>query len=238
MDAGTSARRRASRSPGHDGDLQRPSIAAVIQCVISLRRQKVQRRAPHLGRVTPAVRHRDQEIAAARDRDADRGVPRAVGHFEIIGPDSSRHIGEPDHIARRAAAQNARSTDRDRRRDRPHRRRRRRGRNCRSRSLAAHRARPRRRTQPRRSERPCPRGQPSRGNGQAISCHAPFRSSLARRDMLIGRSARQRAERHASPTAMTSQRRIAHVLTAMPATARAAPVSSRMCRPVLARSTM
>ena len=45
---------------------------------------------------------RYEEIAAARDRDAKSGVARAVGHFEIIGPDASGHIGDPHHIARRA----------------------------------------------------------------------------------------------------------------------------------------
>jgi hypothetical protein len=57
--------------------------------------------APHLGRVTPTVRDRDEEIAAARDCDADRGVPQAVGHIEIVGPDASGRIGDPDDIARR-----------------------------------------------------------------------------------------------------------------------------------------
>src|SRR3954452_20152155 len=65
-------------------------------------RLKVQRRAPHLGYVTPAVRDRHEEIAAARDHDADRGVPQTAGHFEIVGPDPSGHIGDPDDIARRA----------------------------------------------------------------------------------------------------------------------------------------
>ena len=175
--------------------ITRPSIAAVTQRVISLRRQKVQRRAPQLGRVALAVRDRDEEIAAARDRDADRGVPRAVGHFEIIGPDPSGHIGDPDHIARRAAVQNARSSDRDRRRDRPHRRRRRRGRNCRSRSSAARKARPRRRTQPRRSGRPCPRASRRGETARRFPASAPFLFAGAAR-LLIGRSARQRAERH------------------------------------------
>src|SRR6185295_16923308 len=50
-------------------------------------RQKVQRRAPHPGRVSLAMCDRDEEIAAARDGHSDRSPPRAIGHFEIISPD-------------------------------------------------------------------------------------------------------------------------------------------------------
>ena len=64
-------------------------------------RQKVQRRAPHLAGVTLAVRDCDEEIAAARNSDADRSAARAIGQFEIIGSDPSGHIGDPDDIARR-----------------------------------------------------------------------------------------------------------------------------------------
>ena len=43
----------------------------------------------------------DQQIAAARDRYSDRGLPQATGHFEVIGPDPPRHIGDPGDVARR-----------------------------------------------------------------------------------------------------------------------------------------
>ncbi len=99
---GTPAKTRFALPPGQVEDAHRPSIAAITQRVISRRRQKIQRRAPHSRRVSLAVRDRDEEIAAARDGDADRGVPRAIGHLEIIGPDPSGHIGDPDDIARRA----------------------------------------------------------------------------------------------------------------------------------------
>ena len=62
-------------------------------------RQKFQRRAPHLGRVTLAVRDRDEEIAAARNSNAKSSVPQTVGHLQIVGPDPSGHIGDPDDIA-------------------------------------------------------------------------------------------------------------------------------------------
>jgi len=57
-----------------------PSIAAIIQpsCQPT---QKLQRGSPHLCRFTTALRHRHQEIAAPRHRDADRGVLRAVRHL-------------------------------------------------------------------------------------------------------------------------------------------------------------
>ena len=78
---------------------QPPSIAAVIQRVMS-RSQKIQRRALNVGRGARAFRHRDQEVAATRHRDANSGVPRGVGHVQIVSAQSSFHIGDPDHLSR------------------------------------------------------------------------------------------------------------------------------------------
>src|ERR1700730_13352386 len=54
------------------------------------------------GRGPLALRDCDKEVAAPRHRDADGGMPRAVGHLEIVGPQPARHVGNPDHPARLA----------------------------------------------------------------------------------------------------------------------------------------
>ena len=58
------------------------------------------------GRWAVALRHRHQQIAALRQRKADRGMLRAIGHVEIVAARPSRHVGEPDHLARPRAARN------------------------------------------------------------------------------------------------------------------------------------
>src|SRR5258708_28696523 len=62
--------------------------------------EKFQRCTLHCRRIPFALRHRDQQIAAPRHADADCGMPRTVSHLEIIGPDTSGHVGEADHPAR------------------------------------------------------------------------------------------------------------------------------------------
>src|SRR5256885_16046872 len=50
-------------------------------------------------RLALALRHRHQQIAAPRHRDADRGTPRAIGHHKVITPHPSRHLGDANHPA-------------------------------------------------------------------------------------------------------------------------------------------
>src|SRR5437868_10526798 len=79
----SSAKTRFALLSGHDGDVSTPFHHRHHPARRFAGPQKVQRRTPHLRRITLAVRDRDKEIAAARDRDADGGVPQAVGHFEV-----------------------------------------------------------------------------------------------------------------------------------------------------------
>jgi hypothetical protein len=101
MPGTSSANTRFALLPGHDGEISTPFHRGHRPARHFAGRQKVQCRAPHLGRVSLTVRGRDEEIAAARDRDADRSLLRAIGHFEIVGPDAAGHVGDPDDIARR-----------------------------------------------------------------------------------------------------------------------------------------
>ncbi|MEH2520221.1 hypothetical protein V1279_005794 [Bradyrhizobium sp. AZCC 1610] len=68
------AKTRFALLPGHDGDISTPFHRSRHPARHFAGCQKRQRRAPHLGSVTPAARDRDEEIAAARDRDADGDV--------------------------------------------------------------------------------------------------------------------------------------------------------------------
>jgi hypothetical protein len=97
----SSAKTRFALLPGHDGNVSPPFHRSRHPACHFASCQKVQRRAPHLGRIAPAVRDRNEEIAAARNRNAKSSVARAIGHIEIVGPDPSGHIGDPDDIARR-----------------------------------------------------------------------------------------------------------------------------------------
>ena len=111
----------------------------------AVRAKKLQRNALNCGYGAFAVRNRNQQVAAPRYGDGDGRMPCAVGHPQIIGPQSSGHLGNADRPARLKRRKALRSSDRGRRRDRLHRHRRRRCRNCKSRPSAAHRLRFRRR---------------------------------------------------------------------------------------------
>ena len=210
-----SARRRASADECDEAKttLNVPSERGQPSSASHARRTpEIQRGALHLAGIALALRHRDQQIAAARQREADRGVPRAVGHLEIIAARASGHVGDRAPPCPPRAAQTAGSSDRDRRRGRPRRHRRRRCRNCRSRSSAARRVRPRRRTAAASQRNARPAGQPSRGNGQAISCQCRVRDrSPARAHADKPPTPDKRAERQRRRPAMASQRRIGFV---------------------------
>src|SRR5260370_28131810 len=64
-----------------------------------VRAQKLQRHALDVARAALALRHRDQEVTAVGYGDADSRMLRTIGDSEIIGPRSSGHIGDPDHLA-------------------------------------------------------------------------------------------------------------------------------------------
>ena len=209
-------------TPLHRGHLQRV-MSLCARNSSAARRPPA--RHPCLARPRPAGR-------SAATRRCRRQRAATVRHLEIIGAEPSRHVGDPDDFARRAR-RNARSSGRDRRRDRPHRHRRRRCRNCRSRSSAAHTLRCRRRTRQRRSER---RGPPASRRAETARRFRATPSTVWRDAPAHSRDARQRAERQ-NRRRMTSQRRIT-TSHGKPATARAGPVSSRICMPVLARSTI
>ena len=58
--------------------------------------EKLQRRALDVARAALALRHRNQQVAAVRHRDADGGMPRAVGHPQIVGCASGRTCRRPE----------------------------------------------------------------------------------------------------------------------------------------------
>src|SRR4051812_23759155 len=89
----SSAKTRFALLPGHDGDVSTPFHRGRHPARHFAGLQKRQRRAPHLARVTLAVRDRNEEIAAARNSNAESGAAGAIEQFEIVGPDPSGHIG-------------------------------------------------------------------------------------------------------------------------------------------------
>jgi len=101
MPGKSSAKTRFALLPGHDGNVSLPFHRGHHPARHFAGLQKRQRRAPHLGRVTLAVRDRNEEIAAARNSNAESSAAGAIEQFEIVGPDPSGHIGDPDDIARR-----------------------------------------------------------------------------------------------------------------------------------------
>ena len=224
--------------PAHDD--QAPSSAAIIQRAIvrwprNVDVPRAERWPP--GR-RPAPRPPAGRSAATAQSTADRDALRSIAHAEIVAARPSRHAVELDHLAGLARRQSGRSSDRDRRPGRPRRRRRRRCRNCRSRSSAAHTVRPRRR-------RPAASQRNARPGGPAVARKrpgdlAPMRALAAAPCARAGPAATP--DSVAIATASCDQRAQRMSMTSgvhgSPATARAAPVSSRMCMPVLARSTM
>ena len=66
----------------------------------AVRAKKLQRNALNCGYGAFAVRNRNQQVAAPRYGDGDGRMPCAVGHPQIIGPQSSGHLGNADRPAR------------------------------------------------------------------------------------------------------------------------------------------
>ena len=210
----------------------RPSIAEIIHCFMASVARKFDRRVLNACGRALALRHRHQQVAAPRHRDADGAVLRAIGHPQDHRPGSSGHIGDANHLARRQrhepfadqveigdavdfvvigdAAVAIAEADL-----RPH---------VDLDVVAA-------RSSTATKRAPC---------GPAVARKRP-RDLPPVRDLrprvLIGRNARQGAD---SQNRNHDDRQATHRSRpyGRPATARAAPVSCRICKPVLARSTM
>lgn len=68
-------------------DTHFPSSTAVIHAIIA--------------RVPTSLHGRNEQIAAARDGDAECGVTNAVEHVEIIAPDTAAQLAKPHFLPRR-----------------------------------------------------------------------------------------------------------------------------------------
>ena len=80
--------------------VQCPPSDAIIQRCMSSEARNASAGALQLRCGALALRDRHQQVAAVRQRDADRGALRAVGHLEIIVSRAAGHVGDADHPAR------------------------------------------------------------------------------------------------------------------------------------------